>query len=521
MIGGKDGAKKFDFWQKSNFWVALTLLFGATLRLLWLGEKSLWLDEAFSLWVANRPWAEIWGQLVALDQHPPAYYLLLSAWTGWAGQREVGLRLLSVLAGISTIPVVYAATSRFLTRPTAGIATLLLALSPFHIAYAQEARMYGWLGLAGAGAMWALAELWRAEWPDLRRGWWTLLILAEAGAVWLHNSALLLPIALTLAALALGARPRRWFLSQLLVGLLWLPWLPGFLAQARSVADGFWIAPPTWMTVAETFANFGMSFLPYWLPGRLLWAMPLTALAAWGAIVLLRHPQSRRVGMALIALLLTPILGQLAASLIRPIYGDRTMIWAGLPFLMLAAHGWINLGRTGAPALARSVTGGSGGGVTRLERGGTWLRWVVAGAFFTLTTLALFNYYVDSPKEEWREAAALVAAHIQPGEGVIFNAGWTRIPFDYYFDQTSQGASTPRFGLPVDPFERGELEPVMAESDLPHLDGLIRDRPGVWLIYSHEAYTDPDGLILAALNRQMRLSGEWSFVGVRVMRFTP
>ena len=138
-----------------------------------------------------------------------------------------------------------------------------------------------------------------------------------------------------------------------------------------------------------------------------------------------------------------------------------------------------------------------------------------------LTTLALSNYYVDSPKEAWRDAAALVAAHIQPGEGVIFNAGWTEISFDYFFDQTAQGASTPRFGLSVDPFERDELEPVMAESDLPRLDALIQDRPGVWLVYSHEAYTDPDGLILSALGREMRLAGEWFFVGVRVLHFIP
>ena len=491
----KERATKSGFLQKPDFWVALTLLLGAVLRLLWLGHKSLWLDEAFSLWMANRPLGELWGQLVALDQHPPAYYLLLHLWTGWTGQSEVGLRLLSVLAGVITIPVLYATTARLLTPPTAGITALLLALSPFYIAHAQEARMYAWLGLAGAVSLWALAELWREGWPDLRRGWWTLLVLAEAGALWLHNSALLLPVALTLAALALGVRPKKWIASQSMVGLLWLPWLPGFLAQARSVADGFWIAPPTALTVVETFANFGMAFLPYWLPERLLWAMPLTALAAWGAVALLRRPTSRRVGMAMIALLLTPILAQLAASLIRPIYGDRTMIWAGLPFLMLAAQGWVSL---------------------RQKR----MRFAVAGLVFALTTLALFNYYVDSPKEQWRAAAALVAAQIQPGEGVIFNAGWTRIPFDYYFDQRTAVASTPRFGLPVDPFERNELEPVMAESDLPRLDGLIRGRPGVWLIYSHQAYTDPEGLILSALKHEMTLSEEWSFVGVRVMRFT-
>ena len=97
----KERATKSGFLQKPDFWVALTLLLGAVLRLLWLGHKSLWLDEAFSLWMANRPLGELWGQLVALDQHPPAYYLLLHLWTGWTGQSEVGLRLLLSLIHIS------------------------------------------------------------------------------------------------------------------------------------------------------------------------------------------------------------------------------------------------------------------------------------------------------------------------------------------------------------------------------------------------------------------------------------
>ncbi len=61
IIEGHAGAKKFDFFQKSNFWVMAILFLGTALRLLWLGEKSLWLDEAFSLWVANRPLGEICG----------------------------------------------------------------------------------------------------------------------------------------------------------------------------------------------------------------------------------------------------------------------------------------------------------------------------------------------------------------------------------------------------------------------------------------------------------------------------
>jgi hypothetical protein len=42
----------------------------------------------------------------------------------------------------------------------------------------------------------------------------------------------------------------------------------------------------------------------------------------------------------------------------------------------------------------------------------------------------------------------------------------------------------------------------------------------VWLIYSHNWYTDPQGLIPPALEEELDLQGRWVFYGVQVMLYT-
>ena len=63
-------------------------------------------------------------------------------WTRAFGFGEFGVRSLSALAGIATVPVVYAATRRLGGRRAAAIAGLLVAISPMMVWFSQEARAY-------------------------------------------------------------------------------------------------------------------------------------------------------------------------------------------------------------------------------------------------------------------------------------------------------------------------------------------------------------------------------------------
>jgi len=92
-----------------------------------------------------------------------------------------------------------------------------------------------------------------------------------------------------------------------------------------------------------------------------------------------------------------------------------------------------------------------------------------------------------------------------------------QLPFHYYFRHYDQDAALR--GLPVDLFDRGVLEPKMTEADLPYLRNLLAEQESVWLVYSHDWYTDPEGIIPRELAQQMRLVERREFVGLQVMRF--
>ena len=68
--------------RRTLFYSALlaVIIAGSLLRACQLGDKSLWIDEAFSVWMGRQPVPEMLSWLVRIDQHPPLYYLSLGLW---------------------------------------------------------------------------------------------------------------------------------------------------------------------------------------------------------------------------------------------------------------------------------------------------------------------------------------------------------------------------------------------------------------------------------------------------------
>lgn len=492
---------------------------GAILRFYALGAKTIWLDEAFSIWIANHPLAEIFPWLIRIDHHPPLYYVSLHFWQALFGDIQGPVRALSALCGTLAIPVFYLATRRLFNTPTALIATLILALSPFHVRFAQEARMYALLTLAAAGVLYFTARLLTETLGQSRRSTWIGLGVCQAAAMLNHNTAtVLLPLALNVSGLGIlflvrrgrlhaslvGLTDprffRRWLGGQAVAVLLWLPWALPFVIQARVVDHEFWLQPPTLGTILDTFHNFNLAFLPGWLRLGSLWDLLFWLLAAWGVYALRRSPD--RAGL-LLGLFLIPILGELLVSLRRPIFYDRTLIYTTLPYYMLVAVGIRDLV---APADARQAP--------RARRiGGA----AALAAIVLLSALSIYTYFAYFQKEGWDQAAAYVAHEVEPGDLVLFNATWVQIPFEYYFRHFDTGAALR--GLPVNLFDRGVLEPKMTEGDVPHLAELIEGRDQVWLVYSHDWYTDPAQIIPRELGQRMKLVEEQQFEGLKVLHY--
>ncbi|MGK7891136.1 MAG: glycosyltransferase family 39 protein [Leptolyngbyaceae cyanobacterium] len=106
---------------------------------------------------------EMW---VALRQHPehsPAYYVMARSWMQIMPNTVLSIRLLSVLTSLLVLPCMYWLTwELFGSSLTSWAATVLVAISPFHVLYAQEAREYAlWtvaILLSSATLLWAMRQ---------------------------------------------------------------------------------------------------------------------------------------------------------------------------------------------------------------------------------------------------------------------------------------------------------------------------------------------------------------------------
>jgi uncharacterized membrane protein len=140
--------------------LVLLLVVGIALRLTGLTRPSLWLDEAYSLYVAVHRFAQSTAFVAGSDAHPPLYYLLLHVWLLF-GPSVLTLRLLSAVASSSALVTFFVLSRRLAQRRVALLATALMACSAFQVWYAQEARLYALVTLAVLLAVYALVRAWQ------------------------------------------------------------------------------------------------------------------------------------------------------------------------------------------------------------------------------------------------------------------------------------------------------------------------------------------------------------------------
>ena len=126
-------------------WLFLITTFAAALRFYKLGVWSFWIDEIYTV---NHATAHFSNPALILDNIPPARNWIpisiiltaqiLNIW----GITEWSARLASTLIGVLTIPALYIPTQKIFGKHVALVAVLLLAISPWHLFWSQNARFY-------------------------------------------------------------------------------------------------------------------------------------------------------------------------------------------------------------------------------------------------------------------------------------------------------------------------------------------------------------------------------------------
>jgi 4-amino-4-deoxy-L-arabinose transferase-like glycosyltransferase len=319
----------------------LVVVLGAVLRLYRFDALSLWLDEGFTVFFSRLPWRTVLGLDGAYDVHPPLYYALVKV-VGVGVPEVVAGRLVSVVAGTATVPVLYALAARLLGPWPGVLSALVLAVSPLHVWYSQEARQYALVVLLVCVSYLALTEYWRSP----RMGWAALYLVTLLLALYTEYSAIyaILPQALVLAATVVRQRQRAIPLVGAVAGavLSFLPWLPQLLGVAGNVSNqGQFVVTP--VRVASSLLSIMGLAAPLYGRGEQGGAaavatsqaiqMPDSALIY--AIPLLCAVPSMVVGLAALARTRRPATPSVGAGFAVPLEPRRLSRVATLPMLVM------------------------------------------------------------------------------------------------------------------------------------------------------------------------------------------
>lgn len=252
----------------------LTVLVALLVRLDRLADLHYWFDESFSIQMAQFPLSEMLVRCAA-DTHPPLFFLCLKGWLALFGNAEWPTRLFSTLWSLGAVGCAFGFTyeglrhsvessgSRANACLAATLAGLCVALSPLHISWAQQVRMYAPVTCLSLLSTWLL---WRALQHPERTFRWLSFAVVEVVALYTHVT---LWFVVAAHVLALGViifqqrreQPlqrlllRRSLLTMSLVGLAGFPWFLVIREQQARVQDDFWIRPLDWDLLGEAFVQ--------------------------------------------------------------------------------------------------------------------------------------------------------------------------------------------------------------------------------------------------------------------------
>ena len=411
MESGSNGAGmgwRVRRWSSDQWWLVSVTLLAAVVRLMNLGTRSLWFDEAFTVLVTRLPLRESLAALLTLGAYSPFYYLLLRPVVAVLGQSEFAYRFSSAVFGILTVPLLHR-VGRCWLGPRAGLlAALALSVCPFHLLYSQDSRMYAMMGFFSLAAMDRFVGV-------LRGRKWLPFILCSALAYLSHYAAIFLIYVQLVCLLPLLRRHRlfrRWFAVQTLALLPLAPWFVLYIRatwQTRALGIG-WIPRPDGLALLRTLWNFSSGDADAW-PA---WVVVLAVLH--GLILVRGGLSAGRVRHILAWWLSLPLLVNFAVSLRQPLYVDRYFMGSLPAYILLLAAGVVGWrSRWSRIVAALTVVGAMGWGTVRI---------VGHDPYFA--------------KEDWRGVAQAIDVQLQPGDAVVLQDYETLIGTTVYRTQEWQ-----------------------------------------------------------------------------------
>lgn len=401
--------------KKSNkHLLALTIIIilALIIRIHNLAYRSLWWDEIFSVTNAQQ------GPLHILMSQDPArsypYHLTLWLFLQF-GNNEFIARLPSALFSILSIPLFYLLAKQLYNRKTALLSTFMLMFWPYHVWYAQEARMYSLFFLVTTASMLVYLKM-----VNEKKGWLWLLYLPLTilgfythfyyifvfGIQLLYMIYLAFTKKLSIKWESLLLDPLLIVFGTVTIGVVMFPWFSGAMQMLES-GPGLNIP---WGFTADTFWIEMFSYLSDGKFGALI-GVPLFL---FGLVQTWRR-DARDVGVLTGLWVFAPLCLLFAITvLVRPMTHNRYTIFILPAYLPMLAYGLIQLCERF--------------GSRRSFLGAFFLATMVFGTFAAMTVVT----FPIQRREDWRGVTEYLNLNVAVNDYVLIYPSGCDKCLDYY-----------------------------------------------------------------------------------------
>ncbi len=490
--------------QKHEIYLILALLvFASLLRLYRVEHQSFWTDEIITIKASKQSVSQLIFHPIITNNVPPLYFLMTHILLTLDHRNdELVLRFPSGLFGVLSIALFYLVVRKLLGKRIGFVAAMLMAISPFHIWYSQEARPYALLLFLSLLSIWLLQSLISKPQNHWLQAGFTgsaaltcychTIAIAFIGALfifvlifylksnwkyWLKIFAaifgLLIPaiLYLLLNPPASGGDPHR--TTKILSSLAYTIW---------TFSTGFSLGPslsewhvPDKMKILQPHLHF---ILPIMVLVSILFMLGIIRL----------YKQDKQAFWFTTLVFLCPFLFSILGSLISPVhpFNVRYSILSFPAFIIPIAFGVMAIKNFKIRSTA------------------------FCGIIF-IGGLSLNNYYFNPKyhREDNRSAGQFLRTHAMHHDLVMCSAGYTAANLKYYCNREDINfiAYPPKYQF---------VDPARIKFDF---EQIINERDRFWLFLSRTFHSDPKGDILKYCTENYNIQESYESTGVKLICF--
>lgn len=476
-----------------NTILLIILLIGLFFRFYDLGKESIWIDEGFSITVSKLSLIQIIKE-VSQDAHPPLYFIILHYWIKIFGDSEFSTRFLSTIFGVCAIFMMYKVGSLLFNKKTGIISALLLALSKFHIHYSQDVRMYSLIALLTLVSFYFFIKFFN------KRNFVILIsyILSSILLIYAHSVGIFIILLQNIYVFTLYLLSKKnykfiindWILLQIILIILYMPWIGILRNQLLTIQNNFSLEKPTIYLLLKTFTAYAGSPSSSLLFFLILLFLSIVTYKKIrknfrNSLEIIKNIQStylsiiNKIYLLLMWLLIPIIFPFIISQFFTPIYIVRITIASSLSFYLLIAKG-----------------------IEEIQH-----KFITIIIFSLLIIFAMINinqYYFKINNEQWRETVNYIDRNAKSKDLILTQAKICQDVVEYYSKRTDLNK---KIFVKIEKYN-------LNENDIKELELNIKGFNRIWLILSY-TYDNVEKI----LKKTYKLLNYKNYFGIKLYLF--